>query len=109
MTTTGAGLSSMRPSRWHRFRRRTSRWLRHAETSVIVPIGLVAAMGSLAAGCVEDVALIAGLHYSNGHFLTRLWYDGLLPSVGGLFCVYFSIKARFVVVRTLALLHCRKA
>ena len=78
--------------------------MRDAEIGVIVPIGIVATLVSLAVGSVDDVFLALGRIGSHADFLTRLWYGTLLPGLGVLFCAYFSVKARFTVVRILALL-----
>lgn len=85
------------------WRRRARRWLRHAEFGVIVPVGIAATMVSLTVGAFGDVLRLVGSGLRED-FLTRIWYGTLLPSVGALFCAFFSVKARFVLIRLFALL-----
>src|SRR5258708_14460395 len=51
----------------------------------------------------DDLTLALGWQAHVG-FLGRLWYQTVLPGVATLFCAYFCLKARFIVVQILALL-----
>jgi hypothetical protein len=78
--------------------------MRHTEIVFIVPIGMVATLVSLAVGGFDDVLLALRGSSSHTGFLTRLWYGTALPGAGALFCAYFSLKARFTLIRIVALL-----